>query len=201
MNLKDRPQKYKPSTPAEGKIWNKYNDTKIIKPGQIDDRWDWIPIWKWPMDLAKGVMKRELGYTQRFRLFLYFVGNGMSPEAARDLLMEMVDKNHDHIESLYQNLERNKRHWSYYDDQTKRITTLAETEVWSMEHRPSRPVAAARPVPRRFTSRRVDLLNRPGRRGWLRKQDRVFDSDYESDEYELEYSTDDSDIEQELPFF
>ena len=135
------------------------------------------------------------------RLFLYFVGNGMAPEAARDLLMEMVDKNHDHIESLYQNLERNKRHWSYYDDQTKRITTLAETEVWSMEHRPSRPVAAARPVPRRFTSRRVDLLNRPGRRRWLRKQDRVFDSDYESDEYELEYSSDDSDIEQNLPFF
>ena len=76
MNLGNRPQKYRPSTTAEAKIWNKYNDTKIIKPGQIDDRWDWIPIWKWPMDLAKGVMKRELGYTQRFRLFLYFVGNG-----------------------------------------------------------------------------------------------------------------------------
>lgn len=133
-------QKTRPTTKAEAIIWNRYNHHRM---------WDWIPITSWPTDLSKAVITRTLGYTTRFRLFVYFVGNGMDPKNARDTIKDMVDSYaaKQHIDYLYKDLDRNKKKWTYWDERMQKITVLDDTEVWSM------------PLPRRRWHNSVTVQN------------------------------------------
>ena len=71
----------KPSNSKEGKIWNKYNNNLS------GYEWDWYLIRHWPRNLAQAVISEDLGYMERWQLWLYFVGNGMSPTQGTDMVL------------------------------------------------------------------------------------------------------------------
>lgn len=110
-------QGVRPKTKAEARIWNRYN---------FNSEWDWIPIVYWPSDLSKAVISNSLSYSTRFRLFLYFVGNGMDPRKARDMVKAMLIKydHKAHIDYLYKDLMKNKKKWTYWDENEKKIQSV-----------------------------------------------------------------------------
>nr|QTE03341.1 MAG: hypothetical protein [Cygnus columbianus CRESS-DNA-virus sp.] len=75
-----------PKNKKEAIIWNKYNAAT----------WDWHPIRVWPRAYALRVIQSKLKGPDRFGLFLYFVGNGMSPEEAGETLQDMGRYYFDH---------------------------------------------------------------------------------------------------------
>jgi len=116
----DNSNKPKPTTTREAKIWYKYSR---------HPDWDWRPIWEWPTDLQRAVMRENLNYTTRFRLFVYFVGNGMDPRQARDIVISMCTsaKDKEHVRSLFRDLLKKGRDWTYWDEHNRAITKIDET--------------------------------------------------------------------------
>jgi len=105
-------------------IWDTYNHN-------ID--WDFLPINMWPTDLIRAVLKKDLGYVERFRLFVYFVGNGMPAHKARDEVKKMV-KGYDkkkHLDYLYRDLMSGKGlKWQYWDETARERQALGDNEAW-----------------------------------------------------------------------
>lgn len=145
MTTPVRPDRYNRKQVA---IWNRYN---------LPALWDWIPIHKWPTDIAKAVITETLSYVTRFRLFVYFVGNGMDPVKARDTIKEMVKKydHKAHIDGLYKDLYTKGLDWTYWDE-TLRDTVPLRTSLVFEQVRPRRqyvpdmaydPRPPRRPVP------------------------------------------------------
>jgi len=126
----------RPETKQQAIIWNRYNWGK----------WDWFNISEWPTDLSKAVITENLTYSTRFRLFLYFVGNGMEPNEARDKIKSMLKKqpDRDHIDYLYKDLKKNRNKWTYWDERMGKTTTLGDTEIFSEVN--WKPVRQRRPV-------------------------------------------------------
>lgn len=105
-------------------IWDTYNHSAD---------WDFLPINMWPTDLIRAVLKKDLGYVERFRLFVYFVGNGMPAHKARDEVKRMV-KGYDkkkHLDYLYRDLMSGKGlKWQYWDETAREIQALGDNEAW-----------------------------------------------------------------------
>lgn len=105
-------------------VWDTYNH---------NEDWDFLPINMWPTDLIRAVLKRDLGYVERFRLFVYFVGNGMPAHKARDEVKNMVrgyDKKK-HLDYLYRDLMSGKGlKWQYWDETVREIQSLGDNEAW-----------------------------------------------------------------------
>lgn len=119
----------KPKNSKEGKIWNKYNNNLS------GYEWDWYLIRHWPRNLAQAVISEDLCYMERWQLWLYFVGNGMSPTQGTDMVLDIGDKYFDkaaiaHVQSFNdEHLEANARKWRYWDEIQGRTRVLADSLV------------------------------------------------------------------------
>lgn len=104
--------------------WKAYNH---------NEDWDFLPISMWPTDLVRAVLKRDLGYVERFRLFVYFVGNGMPAHKARDEVKKMVEgyDKKKHLDYLYRDLMSGAGlKWQYWNETAREIQALGDNEVW-----------------------------------------------------------------------
>jgi len=144
----------RPKKREEARIWNYYNNT---------DKFDWIQIRFWPMNLASAVITESLNYQTRWQLMLYFIGNGMSVEEAVRTVKKMgenyFDKAaYDHVDSLARDIKAGKNNWEYWDEllgkrrnvrdsfiperrssSTRQVrrSTIGERNVWNITRRDS----------------------------------------------------------------
>lgn len=106
-----------PKNRKEAKLWNYLNSAK----------WDFYPIRIWPRDLAEATLAGTLRNPKRFRMFLYFVGNGMAPKMARESILKlMVAPDADakrHLEYLEKNIDRYLKLYSYWDESTGSLSS------------------------------------------------------------------------------
>ncbi|AXH76542.1 MAG: hypothetical protein [Cressdnaviricota sp.] len=96
------------------------------------ERWDFIPIDYWPIDIAKGVVKGELNYVLIFRWWLYLIGNGMDPRKAEEVVKAEVypsEKKMKQVENLMLDLNRKKNNWTYFDETLGKTMSLGDTVV------------------------------------------------------------------------
>jgi len=116
----------KPKNSKEGKIWNRYNNNLS------DYEWDWYLIRHWPRNLAQAVISEDLCYMERWQLWLYFVGNGMSPTQGTDMVLDIGSKYFDkaavaHVQSFNnEHLEANAKKWKYWDEVLGRTRVLGD---------------------------------------------------------------------------
>ena len=113
----------RPKNKKEVKMWNYYSS---------DDTWDFIKIRYWPADIARAVIEKKLKYGTRFRVFLYLVGNGMSPNQAKDEVLKMGADYFDwsakqHVKNLHRDLNRNMEKWQYWDERERKVLRIADT--------------------------------------------------------------------------
>lgn len=106
----------RPKDNRQTRIWNSWNPPKF----------DWIPIRYWPSDLAEAVITEKLKNKHRFRLMIYLMGNGVSPDEAKEWLLMMGGHYFDndavrHINWLANNVDALERKgYTYWDEHTGR---------------------------------------------------------------------------------
>lgn len=76
---------YKPKSKQEAVLWNNLNNASTSR---FD--WDWVPIRDWPIGLQTATVRRKLGRVDRWKLWLFFVGNGMDPIKARKNILMLI---------------------------------------------------------------------------------------------------------------
>jgi len=123
--------KTRPKTRMEAKIWNRYTS--------YNKSWDFIPITHWPNNLAEATIQKRLKSKDRMQMFIYFVGNGMSPREAREVMLEMgedyFDKSAiDNIYYLEKNIVQLSKKYDYWDEILAKRVLLGDTLVIEGEY-------------------------------------------------------------------
>lgn len=175
----------RPKNQSEARIWNKYNGGS----------WDWTPIRYWPSDIARAVIGKNLSYNMRFRWYLYLVGNGMDPGHVRDVIKEELRSqgsnrnNLDHMDQLYNDLDKNQKKWSYWDEHHRKTMKIGDTYVGKND-----AYVGHNMVIRRTVIRRKPFTGINDTREWLnrsvygRKQEPKWDDGtYDQDEDDSDY--------------
>jgi len=116
----------RPKTKMEAQIWNKYT--------AYNKSWDFIPIYYWPNNLALATIQSRLKSKDRMQMFIYFVGNGMSPRDAREAILEMgvryFDKSAiDNVYYLEKNIVQLSKKYDYWDELLEKRVLLNDTLV------------------------------------------------------------------------
>lgn len=109
--------KPKKGSRMEAKKWNYYNS----------DKWDFIPIRYWPRSIASAVITGRLDYTSTFEWFLYLMGNGMDPEAAKTVIGKEVGFKRDvmdRLTNIKRDLFEKRKEWKYWDETTRRYENV-----------------------------------------------------------------------------
>lgn len=113
----------RPKTQSEVRIWNDFS---------LPNRWDFIPINRWPADIAKNFITGNLGYSSIFRTFLYWVGNGMDPRKAAQILGMAVTnyKDAEHVKNLLKDYLAGKMyHYTFWDEVLGRTVSFDSREL------------------------------------------------------------------------
>lgn len=97
-----------PRTPEEAKRWAKYTGWA----------WDWYHIGKWPDAIRTAAMKKHKNRSDRFKMFVFFVGNGMNPNIAIERIIadDPVDKaGMDDLLQMFDRIKKNREKITYWD--------------------------------------------------------------------------------------
>ena len=123
----------------EAALWNHFNSSKF----------DWYPIREWPKYIQEMALKEHKNNRERYKLFLFFVGNGMNPYTAtincmlRDVRPSEYDRGRkydvypydhkamEHFAQLQREAEtgRLQREGKYYDLNLKMVMTPEMNEM------------------------------------------------------------------------
>ena len=93
------------------------------------------PIHRWPTYIRRMFFQTAfpLGDTQTFKMYLFFVGNGLNPLTATKWIMSsfalstwnrrerMLRKRISQLKWITENLARNQNHWRYFDLDERRV--------------------------------------------------------------------------------
>lgn len=99
----------RPTSRSQAKIWNRFSERNF----------DWYPIKYWPRFLARAVITQRLTYKLRFSLFVYFVGNGIAPRRAREIIESIKDFDESalrHLKNLEDNSDQVMQKYKYFDE-------------------------------------------------------------------------------------
>ena len=110
----------RPKTRNEALIWTSFTEA---------NGWSWYDIRRWPTDLSQAVISQTLNYVTIFRLFMYFLGNGMELTKAVSVITSLLTslKDKEHVKNLARSYVKGYMdRYSYWDEHLGRTIKLSD---------------------------------------------------------------------------